>query len=97
TKRGRSIRKAFVARAGQVLLSLDYSQVELRILAEIAGDSGLKAAFSKNLDIHAATASEIFDVRINDVTPEQRRMAKAVNFGIAYGQGTYGLADTLEI
>ncbi len=97
TKRGRAIRKAFIAPAESVLLSLDYSQVELRILAEITDDSGLKAAFKKNMDIHAATASEIFNVSLHDVTPEQRRMAKAVNFGIAYGQGVYGLAETLEI
>jgi DNA polymerase I len=97
TARGREIRHAFKAKKGHVLLSFDYSQIELRVLAEITGDPGLLEAFKKNIDIHAATASEVFGVPVNDVTPEQRRMAKAVNFGIAYGQGVFGLADSLEI
>ncbi len=97
TERGRAIRKAFIAPMGQCLLSLDYSQVELRILAEITGDKGLRSAFSRNSDIHAATAAEIFGVPMREVTPEQRRMAKAVNFGIAYGQGVFGLSESLEI
>ena len=97
TERGRAIRRAFVAKPDHCLLSIDYSQIELRVLAQITGDPGLTEAFKKNLDIHAATAAEIFSVSVNDVNPEQRRMAKAVNFGIAYGQGVYGLAETLEI
>ena len=97
TPRGRAIRKAFVAPKGHLLLSLDYSQVELRVLAEITGDKGLRDAFGKNSDIHAATASEIFGVAVGEVSPEQRRMAKAVNFGIAYGQGVFGLSESLEI
>jgi len=97
TERGRAIRKAFIAKKDHVFLSVDYSQVELRVLAEITGDPGLTEAFQKDLDIHAATAAEVFNVSLSSVTPEQRRMAKAVNFGIAYGQGVYGLAETLEI
>jgi DNA polymerase-1 len=97
TERGREIRKAFVARPGHVFLSLDYSQIELRILAEITADPGLCSAFKNDLDIHSATAAEIFDVSVQSVTPEHRRLAKAVNFGIAYGQGVFGLAETLDI
>lgn len=97
TERGRMVRKAFVAPEGKVMLSIDYSQIELRVLAEISGDPGLQKAFQAGHDVHAATASEVFGVKIQDVTPEQRRMAKAVNFGLAYGQGVYGLADTLDI
>ncbi len=97
TERGRAIRNAFIAKKDHVLLSVDYSQIELRVLAEITGDPGLCDAFQKDLDIHAATASEVFSVALEDVTPEQRRMSKAVNFGIAYGQGVYGLAESLDI
>ncbi|MCB0341859.1 MAG: DNA polymerase I [Pseudobdellovibrionaceae bacterium] len=97
TERGREVRKAFVAAPGCQFISVDYSQIELRILAEISGDEGLLRAFNHNLDVHAATASEIFDVKLEDVSPEMRRMAKAVNFGIAYGQGVFGLSETLNI
>jgi DNA polymerase-1 len=97
TERGRLVRKAFVASKDHVLLSVDYSQIELRVLAEITQDPGLIAAFQKNIDVHAATAAEVFDIPQSEVTTEQRRMAKAVNFGIAYGQGVFGLAETLEI
>ncbi|MCB0364850.1 MAG: DNA polymerase I [Bdellovibrionaceae bacterium] len=97
TERGRLVRKAFVAEKGHVFISADYSQIELRILAHITGDPGLVKAFNQDLDIHAATAAEIFGVPLNDVNPELRRRAKAVNFGIAYGQGAYGLADSLNI
>ncbi len=97
TERGRLVRKAFAAPKGKVLLSIDYSQIELRVLAHITGDPGLCKAFKNDLDIHAATASEVFGVKLEDVTPEMRRKAKAVNFGIAYGQGAYGLAETLGI
>lgn len=97
TERGRRVRKAFVARPDHSLLSVDYSQIELRVLAEITGDSSLQTAFAEGLDIHAATASEIFQVAHEQVTPDQRRMAKAVNFGIAYGQGVFGLSETLNI
>lgn len=97
TEKGRMIRKAFIAPEGYKLLSLDYSQIELRILAHITEDPALCRAFENDLDIHAATASEIFNVDLESVTPELRRKAKAVNFGIAYGQGPYGLAESLGI
>lgn len=95
--RGQAIRRAFIAPKGKSLLSLDYSQIELRILAHLCEDPGLCRAFSEGQDIHAATASEVFDVALSDVTPEMRRTAKAINFGIAYGQGAYGLAENLGI
>ena len=97
TARGRKVREAFVAPKGYKLLSADYSQIELRVLAHITKDQGLIEAFKHDRDIHAWTASEIFEEALEDVTSEQRRMAKAVNFGIAYGQGAYGLAETLNI
>ncbi|MGZ3795263.1 MAG: DNA polymerase I [Pseudobdellovibrionaceae bacterium] len=97
TKRGQRVRQAFIADPGKKLLSMDYSQIELRILAHISGDPGLQRAFREDLDIHAATAAEIFNVDLKHVTPEQRRRAKAVNFGIAYGQGAFGLAENLGI
>lgn len=97
TTRGQRVRQAFIADVGKKLLSMDYSQIELRILAHISGDPGLQKAFLEDLDIHAATAAEIFNVDLKKVTPEQRRKAKAVNFGIAYGQGAFGLAENLGI
>lgn len=97
TPRGHAIRQAFIAPPGRRLLSLDYSQIELRVLAHLSDDPGLCRAFSEGQDIHAATASEVFEVAIDEVTAEMRRAAKAVNFGIAYGQGAYGLADNLGI
>lgn len=97
TERGALIRNAFVADKGKSLVSADYSQIELRILAHITGDKGLCEAFANDRDIHQATASEIYDVKLEDVTPDLRRHAKAVNFGIAYGQGAFGLAETLDI
>lgn len=97
TERGQRIRKAFVAANGRDLLSADYSQIELRVLAHITEDPGLVRAFENGHDIHTATASEVFEVKIADVTPEMRRQAKAVNFGLAYGQGAFGLADALGV
>lgn len=97
TLRGRQVRKAFIADPGNCLISADYSQIELRILAHITEDEGLMRAFHDDLDIHAATASEIFGMPLQDVTPEHRRIAKAVNFGLAYGQGAFGLADVLGV
>jgi DNA polymerase-1 len=97
TPRGHAIRQAFIVPEGKSLLSLDYSQIELRILAHLSEDPGLCRAFSEGQDIHAATASEVFEVPLNEVTSEMRRTAKAINFGIAYGQGAYGLAENLGI
>ena len=97
TERGHLIRKAFIADKGKKLLTADYSQIELRILAEITGDENLKTAFENELDIHAMTASEVFNVPMKEVSPDLRRKSKAINFGIAYGQGAYGLAETLSI
>lgn len=97
TTRGRLIRKAFVPAAGHTLIAADYSQIELRILAHITSDEGLIAAFNADLDIHQATAAEVFGVPLKEVTSDMRRKAKAVNFGIAYGQGAFGLAETLGI
>jgi DNA polymerase I len=97
TERGKKVRTAFIPDHEKKLLSVDYSQIELRVLADIADDPGLIEAFKNDLDIHAATASEVFSVSLKDVTSDQRRIAKAVNFGIAYGQGAFGLAETLGI
>jgi DNA polymerase-1 len=97
TERGRQVREAFVVPKNYKMLSADYSQIELRILAHITKDSGLIEAFNQDRDIHSWTASEIFGIPLEQVDSEQRRRAKAVNFGIAYGQGVYGLAETLQI
>jgi DNA polymerase-1 len=97
TDRGRAVRKAFIADKGNCLISADYSQIELRILAHITEDPGLMKAFQDDLDIHTATASEVFSVKLKEVTSDMRRAAKAVNFGIAYGQGAFGLSETLGI
>lgn len=97
TPRGAEVRKAFIAGPGMELLSIDYSQIELRILAHYSEDKNLIQAFWDDLDIHAATASEIFSIPLKEVTSDQRRTAKAVNFGIAYGQGAFGLAENLGI
>lgn len=94
---GRLIRKAFVAPEKKLLLSADYSQIELRIMAHLSQDPQLQLAFSKGLDIHTATASEIFDIPLDIVTSEQRRRAKAVNFGLIYGMSSFGLAKQLGI
>ncbi len=97
TEEGRRIREAFVADPGKVLVSLDYSQIELRILAHIAGIDALKEAFRDGQDIHAATASEMFNVPLEDMTPDVRRQAKAINFGVIYGISGFGLARNLRI
>ncbi|MDX1672913.1 MAG: DNA polymerase I, partial [Balneolaceae bacterium] len=98
TERGREIRKAFIAEEGFQLLSADYSQVELRVIASIAEDENMIRAFKEGEDIHARTAKELFGLdTIDDVTPDQRRKAKEVNFGIPYGVSAYGLASRLGI
>lgn len=97
TELGRSIRRAFVSGDKRVLVALDYSQVELRIAAHLSGDTKMIAAFKAGLDIHTSTAAEMNDVEIKDVSPEMRREAKAVNFGILYGQGAHGLSQTADI
>ncbi|MDR9392959.1 MAG: DNA polymerase I [Roseovarius sp.] len=97
TEEGRRIREAFVAEQGHRLVSLDYSQIELRILAHVADLPAMKQAFRDGQDIHAMTASEMFDVPVDDMTPEIRRQAKAINFGVIYGISGFGLARNLRI
>ncbi len=97
TEMGREIRKAFVAKKGCVLASFDYSQIELRIAAHLSGDPKLIEAFKKNQDIHTVTAAAINRISVEKVTTEMRRQAKAVNFGILYGQGPHGLSQSAEI
>lgn len=96
TEAGRRVREAFVAEQG-VLVSADYSQIELRIMAHVSDDANLQQAFAAGEDIHRATASEIFGVALNEVSAEQRRAAKAINFGLIYGMGVFGLASNLGI
>ncbi len=97
TEEGRKIRRAFIAASGNVLLAADYSQIELRIMAHLSGDSALLAAFAAGSDIHRATAAEVFGVNMAGVSPEQRRAAKAINFGLIYGMSAFGLARQLGI
>ncbi len=97
TEEGRRIREAFISEPGNTLVSLDYSQIELRILAHVADIPALKQAFKDGLDIHAMTASEMFDVAMEDMTPDIRRRAKAINFGVIYGISGFGLARNLRI
>jgi len=97
TDLGRSIRRAFVAPRGKVLVALDYSQIELRVAAHMSGDIKMIKAFIEGADIHTATAAEINGIKIDKVTKEMRREAKAVNFGILYGQGSHGLSQTADI
>ena len=97
TAEGRRIRKAFVAPEGHVLLAADYSQIELRIMAHLSSDSGLLEAFSKGLDVHRATAAEVFGCEPDQVEDGQRRAAKAINFGLMYGMSGWGLARQLDV
>jgi DNA polymerase-1 len=97
TELGRKVRKAFVAEPGNVLLAVDYSQVELRIVAHMSDDETMLAAFNAGQDIHAATAAAIFNIPIDKVTKEQRNRAKGVNFGLIYGMSAFGLSRYTEI
>ena len=97
TAEGRRIREAFVPEKGNVLISADYSQIELRIMAHLSKDKNLTHAFNNNLDIHSATAAEVFGVNLEDVTQDQRRSAKAINFGLMYGMSAFGLTRQLDI
>jgi DNA polymerase-1 len=97
TQEGRRIREAFIAPAGSRILSADYSQIELRIMAHISGDAGLLAAFAAGDDIHRATASEVFGAPLGEVSAQQRRYAKVINFGLIYGMSAFGLASNLGV
>ncbi|MEE4164262.1 MAG: DNA polymerase I [Woeseiaceae bacterium] len=97
TEEGRRIRKAFIAPPGQLILAADYSQIELRIMAHLSADEGLLTAFADDQDIHRATAAEVFGVELDAVSADQRRSAKAINFGLMYGMSAFGLAKQLDI
>ncbi|MBK1888027.1 DNA polymerase I [Marinobacter sp. DY40_1A1] len=97
TAQGRRIRQAFIAEKGYKLLAADYSQIELRIMAHLSGDKGMLTAFEKGEDIHKATAAEVFGVAVGDVDSDQRRSAKAINFGLIYGMSAFGLARQLDV
>jgi DNA polymerase-1 len=97
TAEGRRIRQAFIAREGYKIVAADYSQIELRIMAHLSKDKGLLAAFNQNVDVHKATAAEVFDTPLDAVTSDQRRSAKAINFGLIYGMSAFGLAKQLGL
>jgi DNA polymerase-1 len=97
TAEGRKIRQAFVAAEGRQLLAADYSQIELRIMAHLSGDAGLRAAFAEDLDVHRATAAEVFGCNLDEVDADQRRSAKAINFGLMYGMSAFGLGRQLGV
>ena len=97
TEAGRKIRQAFIAPEKKSILAADYSQVELRIMAHCADDKGMKTAFEQGLDIHRATAAEVFGVSVEDVSTDQRRQAKAINFGLLYGMSAFGLSKQLHV
>ena len=96
TEEGRKIRQAFIAAPGKLLLAADYSQIELRIMAHLSGDERLLEAFAQGEDIHRATAAEVFGAKQDQVTSDQRRVAKAINFGLIYGMSAFGLAKQLD-
>lgn len=97
TEEGRRIRQAFIAAPGYKMVAADYSQIELRIMAHLSKDEGLLKAFAQGIDVHSATAAEVFGVSVEDVTKDQRRSAKAINFGLIYGMSAFGLAKQLDI
>ena len=97
TPEGRRVREAFIAPPGHRIVSADYSQIELRIMAHLSGDEGMRRAFAQGLDIHRATAAEVFGLDAGEVTSEQSRYAKTINFGLIYGMGAYGLSQSLGI
>ena len=97
TEQGRRVRKAFIPEPGNKMVAIDYSQIELRIMAHLSGDEGLISAFEAGKDIHSSTASEIFSTALEDVSSDQRRQAKAINFGLIYGMSAFGLARQLGI
>ena len=97
TKEGRRIRQAFIAPEGRKIVAADYSQIELRIMAHLSSDAGLLHAFANELDVHSATAAEVFDVSLDEVTTDQRRKAKAINFGLIYGMSAFGLAKQIGV
>ena len=97
TKEGRRIRQAFIAPEGRKIVAADYSQIELRIMAHLSSDAGLLHAFANELDVHSATAAEVFDVSLDEVTIDQRRKAKAINFGLIYGMSAFGLARQIGV
>jgi len=97
TPEGRRVREAFIAPPGHLILSADYSQIELRLMAHISGDEAMTRAFAEGADIHRATAAEIFGLALGQVSAEQRRYAKTINFGLIYGMGAFGLSQALGI
>jgi DNA polymerase-1 len=97
TERGAQIRSAFIANKENVILAADYSQIELRIMAHISQDMNLIEAFNNNVDVHSATASQVFDTELSNVTKDQRRKAKAINFGLIYGMSAFGLAKQIDV
>jgi DNA polymerase-1 len=97
SEEGRKIRQAFIAPPGYKIVAADYSQIELRIMAHLSGDAGLLAAFSQGVDVHSATAAEVFEVELEQVTHDLRRSAKAINFGLIYGMSAFGLAQQLGL
>ena len=97
TSEGRRVRRAFIAPENSVIVSADYSQIELRIMAHLSGDATLIEAFKNGEDVHRRTAAEVFGMQPENITPEQRRYAKTINFGLIYGMSSYGLAKSLGI
>ena len=97
TEEGRKVRRAFISNKGYKLMAADYSQVELRIMAHLSRDPGLLSAFDNEQDVHKATAADVFGVELDYVTSDQRRSAKAINFGLIYGMSAFGLAKQLSV